>query len=166
MDERKHEDAESTPAEGGAGRSVAGLAAGRRTEVEPEYDERYREHYEGSPERLADRSYRQVRPAYQLGHFAGRDPRYLGRDFEEVEPELQHAWLAELRDQHGEWEAARRFVRHAWEHVRGQPGDQQGRVRFGAAEPIGGTERGSHERASFSDPIAPGDPDGVMGAKE
>src|SRR3954468_13473808 len=61
-----------------AGKSAA-EAANKYSDTDDRY---YRETYEGSSTRLADRSYDQVRPAYQLGHVAGMNPDYADRDFE------------------------------------------------------------------------------------
>jgi hypothetical protein len=41
----------------------------------------------------AARPYEEVRHAYQLGYLAGRNPRYSGAAFTEVEPDLQTAWI-------------------------------------------------------------------------
>lgn len=77
-------------------------------------DRRSRQHFEGSMEasstggasaraegevdtgsRSASAStYEEVRPFYQLGHAARRNPDYGARDFEEVEPELRRLWDA------------------------------------------------------------------------
>src|SRR4051812_358013 len=55
----------------------AGKAAAEATHKYSDVDDNfYRDTYEGSPSRLADRSYEQVRPAYQLGHVAGMNPDY------------------------------------------------------------------------------------------
>src|SRR5688500_18619229 len=39
----------------------------------------FRAHYTSSPERLADRTYEDVTPAYAVGHLAARNPDYTGR---------------------------------------------------------------------------------------
>jgi hypothetical protein len=64
-------------------------------------DSFYRERFENRADRIADRSYDDVRPAYQLGHIASLNPDYNGRSFDEVEPELQHGWGNDLRARHG-----------------------------------------------------------------
>src|SRR4051812_34714194 len=58
---------------GGIAGAVGGWWAGRAvteaaSHLTKEDDEYYRGHYESSPNRLADRSYDDVRPAYHLGH--------------------------------------------------------------------------------------------------
>jgi hypothetical protein len=125
------------------------------------HDEAYRAHYAESG--FADRSYEQLRPAYEMGHLAGGNRDNFGRDFESIEPDLQRGWLDELRATHGDWETVRRFARHAYERVRGaspaSPGATFGTIARDATTPIDGLER-----PSFSDPIPPGDPDHVAGA--
>lgn len=95
---------------------------------------------------LADRSYDQVRPAYELGHAAARDERYRGRPFEEIETDLENGWL-NVRSSAGNWEAVREYARQAFEAGRGTGFDR------GVSE-LGGTV--SHDRPSYSDPVADG----------
>jgi hypothetical protein len=84
----------------------------------PEVDNAYRNAYETSPTRLADRSYDDIRPAYQLGHVAGLNPDYANRDFDAVEGDLRKGWTDDLRARHGEWETARPFARDAYTRSR------------------------------------------------
>jgi len=61
---------------GGLAGVVGGWWAGKSAveashKYSPEDDRHYRETYESSSSKLADRSYETVRPAYQLGHVAG-----------------------------------------------------------------------------------------------
>jgi hypothetical protein len=93
-----------------AGKAIADAAA-HYTE---EDDRFYRERYETSAERLADRGYDDIRPAYQIGHFAGRTPDYVGRSFDEIEPDLERGWSSEVRSRHGEWAAVRDYARDAY----------------------------------------------------
>lgn len=81
----------------------------------PEEDRFYRELYETSPNRVADRPYETVQPAYQLGHVAAHNPAYRGKRFEEIEPELRHAWPEPMRERYGEWSGMRGYVRAAYE---------------------------------------------------
>lgn len=83
--------------------------------ITPELDDGYRGHYERVPERLGDRSYESVRHAYMLGYLARRNPEYVGRSFEAVEPELQRAWTQDLWSRYGEWAGLRGYVRAAYE---------------------------------------------------
>jgi len=151
---------------GAVGGGWAGLAAGEGIHrYESSHDEAYRAHYEESPHQLADRSFEQVRPAYQLGHLAATNRDYLGRSFDEIEPELQRGWLDELHRSHGEWEHVKHFARHAYERASGRerpPLD----ASIGQIDPVAMTPSGetaTHERPSYADPIPPGDPDHVLG---
>ncbi len=77
-------------------------------------DDYYRERFVNKPDRLADRGYDDVRPAYQLGQIASMNPDYNGRSFEEVEPDLQHGWGNDLRARHGDWSTVRPYARDAY----------------------------------------------------
>lgn len=92
-----------------AGRSIA-EAAKDYGETDDEY---YRAHYERGS-RVAARSYDDVRPAYQLGHLASRNPDYRGRPFEEVEADLKRGWSDEVRERHGDWSVARDYAREGY----------------------------------------------------
>lgn len=143
---------------GALGGAWIGLATGQQAEhlYKEHHDEEYRRHFEADPHRLADRSFEDTRVAYQLGHFAAVNPQYEGRSFAEVEPHLEQGWTPEVQAIHGSWAHARRYAQMAFQTRRGQ---SQG-TSFVDME-MGGTE--SHRRPSFSDPIPPGDPDGVAG---
>lgn len=79
-----------------------------------EADSFYRDRYENSPRRLADRSYEAIRPAYQLGHLARKNPDYEGRDFESIEPELRAGWAEPVSSRHGDWAQVREYARDAY----------------------------------------------------
>jgi hypothetical protein len=68
-------------------------------------DEYYRGHYESSPNRLADRSYEDVRPAYHLGHVAAHNPDYANKSWSDVSSDLQRGWSADHARKYGEWPA-------------------------------------------------------------
>jgi hypothetical protein len=91
--------------------AIGGWWAGHATTVASDFrdddDAYYRTEYEASPERLADRRYEDVRPAYQLGHLARRNPDYDGRPFEAIESDLEKGWTEDLRARHGDWSAVR-----------------------------------------------------------
>ena len=79
---------------GGIAGAVGGWWSGRTvseaaTRLTHDDDKYYRGHYEGSSNRLADRSYDDVRPAYHLGHIASGNPDYKDRDFDAVESDLR-----------------------------------------------------------------------------
>jgi hypothetical protein len=78
-------------------------------------DEYFRSHYESADARHADRSYDDVRPAYQLGYVARHNPSYRDRSFDDIEPELARGWTGAVRERAGEWEHARPFARAAYE---------------------------------------------------
>lgn len=78
-------------------------------------DVRYRTTYEGSPHRLADRTYEDVRPAYRLGHIAGGNPDFQGKSFEVIEHEVQRGWSGDLPGRCGSWDSVRNFARDAYE---------------------------------------------------
>ena len=97
----------------------AGKAAAEATHKYSDVDDSfYRDTYESSPSRLADRSFDQVRPAYQLGHVAGMNPDYRDRDFDAVENDLQRGWTGDVAAKHGEWSTARPFARDAFNRSR------------------------------------------------
>jgi hypothetical protein len=108
---------------GGLAGVVGGWWAGKAAneaahKYTPEDDRAYREAYENSSTRLADRSFDDVRPAYQAGHVAAANPDYRDRDFDAIEGDLQHGWTDDLRARHGEWSAARPFARDAYTRAR------------------------------------------------
>jgi phage tail tape-measure protein len=89
-----------------AGRAVT-EAAGAMSNDDDAY---YRSHYESSPNRLADRRYEDVRPAYQLGHIAAYNPDYANRSWTDVESDLQRGWSGDTSRQYGEWSAVRGYA--------------------------------------------------------
>jgi hypothetical protein len=75
-------------------------AASKLTTADDDY---YRERYESSPTRLADRAYEDVRPAYHLGQIASQNPDYANQEWSEVQADLQRGWNAEHAKKYGEW---------------------------------------------------------------
>ena len=92
-----------------AGRSIAEAAK----DYGDEDDRYYRSHYESST-RVADRNYDDVRPAYQLGHIASRNPDYRGRDFDAVEADLRRGWSDDVGTRHGTWDVVRGYAREGY----------------------------------------------------
>ncbi len=90
------------------GRAIS-EAIERLTEDDETY---YRQHYQRTSHgrRKADHGFDDARPAYQLGHIAGMNPEYRGRDFEEIEADLQRGWNDDVRNRYGEWDAVRGYV--------------------------------------------------------
>jgi hypothetical protein len=108
---------------GGLAGAVGGWWAGREiAEAITEKDDvAFRNHFESTPDRLSDRSYEELRPAYAAGHLAARNPDYAGRSFDSVESDLRRGWNSDVAKQSGEWPAARRYARAAFERARGAP---------------------------------------------
>jgi hypothetical protein len=102
--------------------AVGGWWAGREVAnaLTEDDDSFYRSEYEHAPDRLADRSYEQVRPAYVAGHLAGRNPEYTGRSFEEIEGDLRGGWRDGVGVQGGgaTWPAMRGYAQSAFERAR------------------------------------------------
>lgn len=104
---------------GGIAGAVGGWWAGRAvSEAAKNYthddDSFYRSHYEGSDSKLTDRSYEDVSPAYQLGHVAGQNPEYSGRQFDTVESDLRRGWDSSASKAHGEWDHVKGYARDAY----------------------------------------------------
>ena len=93
-----------------AGRTVAEAAA----KFNEHDDNNYRQAYETRPDRLADRTYDDIRPAYQLGHLASENPDYSGMNFERIEMDLQRGWTNDIRARHGDWATVRPFAEEAY----------------------------------------------------
>ena len=62
----------------------------------------------------SERDYDAVRPAYQLGHVASRNPDYAGRPFEDVEPDLRRGWTSDVSEGSGDWDEVREYARTAY----------------------------------------------------
>ena len=103
---------------GGIAGAVGGWWAGRTVaEAVTTFnrdDDTYRQAYETREDRLADRSYEDVRPAYQLGHLASENPDYNGKNFEAIESDLQRGWSNDLRARHGDWATVRPYAEEAY----------------------------------------------------
>jgi hypothetical protein len=94
------------------GRAVAEAA----TAVTTDDDNYYRKHYESSPNRLADRKYDDMKPAYYLGHVASRNPDYRNRSFDEVEADLRKGWSSNAK--YGSWDTARSYANEGFNRGR------------------------------------------------
>jgi hypothetical protein len=110
---------------GGIAGAVSGWWAGRAISEAASHttnddDEYYRTHYESAGSTAASRTYDDVRPAYHLGHIAGRNPDYKTRSFDEVETDLRHGWTGDVTQQHGQWNEVRDYARHGYERARGE----------------------------------------------
>ncbi|HEX9485007.1 MAG TPA: hypothetical protein VF929_10520 [Gemmatimonadaceae bacterium] len=108
---------------GGIAGAVGGWWAGRAvteaaSTLTREDDEYYRGHYEQSPNRLADRSYDDVRPAYMLGHLAAHNPDYRNRSWKEVSKDLQRGWSVDNAKRFGDWESISGYAGEGYERGR------------------------------------------------
>jgi hypothetical protein len=120
-------------------------------------DRLFRSHFQHA-NRLADRSYEQVRPAYQLGYSAAlRDD---AATFEAIEKDLENGWL-NVRMAHGDWAVVRELARVGFEHAR----------EFGRVEQMPPIGTNPYQRESFSDPMpgnvdptAPANPERAQGS--
>lgn len=108
------------------------------TDLTEDDDLLFRSHFTHA-NRLVDRSYEQVRPAYRIGREAGVDPFNEGCDFEKVEKDLENGWL-NVRVGGGDWASVRDFARAGFEHAR------QGRITNAPAA-------SDSLRAPYADPL-------------
>jgi hypothetical protein len=134
---------------GAVGGGWAGLATGEAVKPTEEDEEYYRTHYQGATAGTADAAYERARPAYHLGHVAALNPDYRSHSFDEIEADLRRGWTDDVRTRHGDWTAARPYVRAAYE--RGLARTNAGPASRPVDQWIGTTP--SHDRASFSDPL-------------
>jgi len=95
----------------------------RRTDVEVEqmnsgeftnYETDFRTHFTNNFARSGS-TYEQYRPAYYYGHTLANHDKYRGREWTDVEPEIQSEW--ESRNA-GTWENYRDAIRTSWERTR------------------------------------------------
>ncbi|MDF1502935.1 hypothetical protein [Roseisolibacter sp. H3M3-2] len=108
---------------GGIAGAVSGWWAGRAISEAASHatgddDEYYRTHFDSARGSTASRDYDDVKPAYHLGHIAGRNPDYQSRSFDEVERDLRHGWTSDVSTRHGQWDEVRDYARHAYERGR------------------------------------------------
>jgi phage tail tape-measure protein len=91
-------------------------------------DNYYRSHYERSPNRLADRGFEDVRPAYHLGHVAAHNPDYAGKSWNEVEGDLQRGWNSDPSKRYGDWSAVSGYASTGFERGRSTLGSAAART--------------------------------------
>jgi hypothetical protein len=114
---------------GGIAGAVGGWWSGRAvteaaSHVTRDDDEYYRGRYESSPNRLADRSYDDVRPAYILGQVAAHNPDYATKQWSDVSSDLQRGWTADNAKKYGDWSTVSNYANE---------GFTRGRSTLGAA---------------------------------
>lgn len=102
-----------------AGRAVAD-AAGDLSADDEAY---YRRHYESQPQRLADRSYDDVRGAYYLGQIASNNPNFTAREWNEVAPELERGWIT-AGEGFASWTVVSPYARVGFDRGRSHLDDQ------------------------------------------
>jgi hypothetical protein len=138
---------------GGIAGAVGGWWGGRAiseaVEKLTEDDETYyRQHYQRRAtigRRKADHGYDEARPAYQLGHIAGMNPEYKGRQFEEIEADLQRGWNDDVRARIGEWDAVRGYVEEGFNRRIGRVEPDDGPAADSSASAGRSIPRGSEE---------------------
>ena len=108
-----------------AGRAVTEAASNLTTED----DNYYRSHYESSPNRLADRSYDDVRPAYALGHVAAHNPDYANKSWSEVQSDLQRGWSAEQTKRYGDFSTVSGYASEGYARGRSSLGNAASATR-------------------------------------
>jgi hypothetical protein len=132
---------------GGIAGAMGGWWTGRAvteaaSKLTREDDEYYRKSYEGSPNRLADRAYEDVRPAYHLGHIASQNPDYANKEWSAVQSDLQRGWTAEHAQKYGDWNTVSGYA---------SEGYTRGRLQFGNAVSGTGAMKGNtYDRAATS----------------
>ena len=138
-----------------AGRAIS-EAAGNFTNDD---DTHYRGRYEGSTNRVADRGYDDVRPAYQLGHVAANNPDYKDRTFTQVEGDLKKGWTDDMRSRHGEWDTVKGYTQDAYDYNRGRLGNAAARAEKGVEHLADKTKRVAddmHDRVDGNPASKPG----------
>src|SRR5205085_2414252 len=93
-------------------------------------------HYESSPNRLADRGYEDVRPAYHLGHIAAHNPDYANRNWSDVSTDLQRGWTTENSRKYGDWNSVSGYASEGFTRGRSALGATAG-AAAGAAKNVG-----------------------------
>jgi uncharacterized protein (TIGR02271 family) len=129
----------------------------RRTEVEVEelapehklgvsdfsaYDTDFRSDFQ-SRYGTSGARYEQYQPAYSYGYDLANDPRYTGRDWNSIEPEVRRDW--EARHAGSPWERFQDSVRFAWERGRGSGQRAESRVEGAlGGNQVPGIQTGGH----------------------
>lgn len=94
-----------------------------------------------------DRLFRsQSQHAFRFGYDAAGNPRFAGKEFEEVEKDLEGNWL-NVRSAGDEWQSVRDDARLGYERGR--------QIGIAGVDGVIG-ESPTHDRPSFADPVAEG----------
>lgn len=152
---------------GGIAGAIGGWWSGRAiseaaTRFTHSDDDFYRNHYEAHPNRLADRKYEDVRPAYQVGHLASQNPDYANREWSDVERDLQHGWSDDMRAKHGDWNAVSPYAKDAW--TRGRSGLAAGGLGATAGATAGAAGHGLADKVDDLKDRVDGNPASRPGA--
>jgi hypothetical protein len=112
---------------GGIAGALGGWWTGRAiseatTTLTHDDDDFYRSHYESSSNRLADRGFEDVRPAYHLGHIAAHNPDYANKSWNDVEGDLQRGWNSDASRQYGDWSAVSGYASEGFNRGRSRAG--------------------------------------------
>ena len=113
------------------GRAVT-EAASTVTKTDDDY---YRNNYETS-NKLADRSFDDVRPAYHLGHVAAHNPEYANKNWNDVSSDLKRGWSADHAKKYGEWSAVSGYASEGFTRGRSALGTAANKT-VNAAEKVG-----------------------------
>lgn len=136
-----------------AGRAVS-EAAGALTRDDDEY---YRKTYERSPNRLADRSYDDVRPAYHLGHIAAHNPDYANKAWSDVQRDLQRGWTDDYSRKYGDWSTASNYASEGFTRGRSTLGNAASRTASAVENTFdrakSGAERVGNQAANVADDL-------------
>ena len=95
---------------------VVGAATGTSQYRYQDYAPRFRSHWDQNY-RSTGLRYEDYDPAYHYGFDMANDPRYRGRRWEDVEPELRRDWETRYHDR--PWNRFADSVRHAWNSMTG-----------------------------------------------
>ena len=86
------------------------------------YTEHFRKDYVSAPYYISGSEWRDYEPAYKYGY--DTYGQYRGRQFDDVENELQRNWDATRGNSRLAWNDARQAVRDGWHYIeRAMPGD-------------------------------------------
>ena len=135
---------------GGIAGAMGGWWSGRAvteaaSKLTSDDDEFYRSSYESSPNRLADRSYDDVRPAYHLGQIASQNPDYANQDWSAVQADLHRSWTAEHTQKYGDWNTVSLYA---------SEGYNRGRANLNNARRTASATDGTFDRVTGAEPDA------------
>ena len=113
------DEAETMASTGDSENAFREIAAGEDLDEVAEGDY-WRQNFRRRPYYQAGTPYEHYEPGFRYGWQSAIDEQYSGRDFRDVESELERSWDALNGENAQEWEEARQPVRDAWMRARGQ----------------------------------------------